>query len=91
MKKILIILLVAFVVGLASCKKQKECFFFYKTCTCKTYASGIVISTDDEVELESGKKCSDLNTYVVDSDGNNKTGIECKDTIICVRYVRYEE
>lgn len=90
MKKILIILIVAFVVGLASCKKQKECLFFNKTCTCKTYAAGVVIRTDDDIEIEEGHKCSDLGTYVVDSDGN-KTGIECKDTIICVRYVRYEE
>ena len=83
MKKVLVLLAAgAFLACFTSCNK---------TCTCKTYAAGIVISTDDEVELESGKKCSDLNTYVVDSDGNNKTGIECKDTIICVRYVRYEE
>ncbi len=70
MKKVLVLLsAVALVACFTSCNK---------TCTCKTYAAGIVITTDDDVELESGKKCSDLNTYVVDSDGNNKTGMECK-------------
>ena len=86
MKKILVLLAVVSIVGFVSCKKQKECLFFNKTCTCKTYAAGVVITTDNDIEIEEGKKCSDLNTYVVDSNGNNKTGLECKDSIICVRY-----
>lgn len=48
-----------------------------KTCTCKTYLGGTVITTTEDVEVESGKKCSDMNTYVTDNSGN-KTGMECK-------------
>ncbi len=51
-----------------------------KKCTCKTYAAGVVVSTQEDVELDKDtyKKCSDLNTFVTDSNGENKTGLECK-------------
>ena len=69
MKKVLVLLaIVAFVACFTSCDKE---------CVCRTYAAGIVVDTDDDVDLESGKKCSDLNAIVVDNDGN-KNGVECK-------------
>lgn len=49
-----------------------------KKCTCKTYAAGVVVHTQEDVELEKGKKCSDMNTFVTDDNGENKTGLECK-------------
>ncbi len=49
-----------------------------KKCTCKTYAAGVVVNTQEDVELEKGKKCSDMNTFVTDNNGENKTGLECK-------------
>ena len=50
-----------------------------KKCNCKTYALGVVVS-EDEVELDKDtyKKCSDLNTFATDDNGQNKTGLECK-------------
>ena len=69
MKKVLVLLaIVAFVACFTSCDKE---------CVCRPYAAGIVVDTDDDVDLESGKKCSDLNAIVVDNDGN-KNGVECK-------------
>lgn len=49
-----------------------------KTCTCKTYAAGIVVHTQEDIEVESGKNCKDMGTIYSDENGNNKTGIECK-------------
>ncbi|MBP5540520.1 MAG: hypothetical protein J6X88_02615 [Bacteroidales bacterium] len=47
-----------------------------KTCTCKTYAGGQLVRTDEDVELSgSAKKCSDLSQI---SLANPKTGIECE-------------
>lgn len=67
MKKVILALgVIATVACFTSCNR---------TCTCKTYAAGVVIATADDVELESGKKCSDLNTYVESIGG--KTGVEC--------------
>ncbi|MBO4542657.1 MAG: chitobiase/beta-hexosaminidase C-terminal domain-containing protein, partial [Bacteroidales bacterium] len=40
-------------------------------------ADGIVITTDDDVEVEEGKKCADMSLYTTSEDGN-KTGVECK-------------
>ena len=72
MKKVLVILAAAgLLFAMSSCDK---------TCTCKTFLAGNVI-TENEVELDKDntnvKKCSDMNTYVTDGDGN-KTGLECK-------------
>lgn len=49
-----------------------------KTCTCKTYALGVVVTTTEDVELDkdSYKKCSDMNTVVM--VGDKKNGIECQ-------------
>ncbi|MDL2227471.1 hypothetical protein LJC25_03045 [Bacteroidales bacterium OttesenSCG-928-K03] len=70
MKKVLIgLAVVAFGFTFASCTK---------TCDCKTYLAGAVVLEKNDIELEKGKKCSDLNTFVVDSNGQNKTGVECK-------------
>ena len=70
MKKVLVLLAaVAFVACFTSCNK---------TCTCKTYAAGIVITTDDDVEVEEGKKCADMSAFTTDDNGENKTGVECK-------------
>ena len=69
MKKLLLALaVVATVACFSSCNKK---------CTCKTYALGVVVSTQDEVELDkdSYKKCSDMNTVV--TTDNKKNGIEC--------------
>ncbi len=48
-----------------------------KNCTCKTYAAGVVVTTTENVELDrdSYKKCSDMNTVTMILD--KKTGIEC--------------
>jgi hypothetical protein len=69
MKKLLVLLLIGgAVIAFASCKK---------TCTCKTYLSGTLLTTTKNVELpEDFKKCSDLNT--TDDVGTGKTGLECK-------------
>ena len=58
---------VAMVACFASCNK---------TCTCKTYAGGVVVDTKEDVEIDKDtyKKCSDMNTIVV---ADPKTGVEC--------------
>lgn len=69
MKKVLIALAaVATVACMVSCNK---------TCTCKTYAAGVVVSTQEDVELDKDtfKKCSDMNTIIV---SDPKTGMECE-------------
>ena len=47
-----------------------------KKCTCKTYAAGVVVTTTEDVELDKDtyKKCSDLNTY---SEALS-TGVKCE-------------
>jgi len=69
MKKLFVLLLVgcAFV-AFTSCKK---------TCTCTTYLLDAVVQTIPDVDLGSYKKCSDMNTIVVDGI-LGKNGIECK-------------
>lgn len=49
-----------------------------KTCTCKTYVMGVVATTTEDVELDkdSYKKCSDMNTVVTIAD--KKNGLECE-------------
>lgn len=49
-----------------------------KKCTCKTYLNGVVMTTSEDVELDkdSYKKCSDMNTIVTVSE--KKNGMECK-------------
>lgn len=49
-----------------------------KTCTCKTYVMGVVATTTEDVELDkdSYKKCSDMNTVVM--VGDKKNGLECE-------------
>lgn len=70
MKKIMAIFAAALMltgVG-ASCNKK---------CECTTYAVGVVVGEPYEVELDkdSYKKCSDMNTVTM--LGGVKTGIEC--------------
>ncbi|MBQ1409324.1 MAG: hypothetical protein IIY87_06165 [Bacteroidales bacterium] len=70
MKKVVLALAAVAVVAcfsLTSCNKK---------CTCKTYAAGVVVQTTEDVELDRDtyKKCSDLNTIVV---SDPKTGMEC--------------
>ena len=72
MKKLLVILAAAALLfAMSSCDK---------TCTCKAYLGGNVVK-EYPVELDKDntdiKKCSDMNTYVTDNEGN-KTGVECK-------------
>lgn len=72
MKKLLVVLAAAgMLFAMSSCDK---------TCTCKTFLVGNVV-TEYEVELDKEntniKKCSDMNTYGTDNNGN-KTGLECK-------------
>ncbi len=70
MKKIVLALAVIAVAAcFASCNKH---------CTCKTYALGVVVSTQEDIEIESGKKCADMGTIFSDDEGNNKTGVQCK-------------
>lgn len=70
MKKVVLALAaVAMVACLASCNKN---------CTCKTYVAGVVVSTQEDIEIESGKKCADMGTIFSDDEGNNKTGVQCK-------------
>lgn len=71
MKKVVLALAAVAVVAcfsLTSCNKK---------CTCKTYVLGVVTSTTEDVELDkdSYKKCSDMNT-IVTLDGK-KNGMEC--------------
>lgn len=49
-----------------------------KHCTCKTYLNGVVTSTTEDVELDkdSYKKCSEMNTLTTVAD--KKNGLECK-------------
>ena len=54
------------------------CFTFTscnKKCTCKTYAAGVVTVTQEDMEIDKDKKCSDY-TALVSTDP--KTGVECK-------------
>ncbi len=69
MKKVIVCLAgIAFLASLASCNH---------TCTCKTYAAGVVINTNEDVELDRDtyKKCSDMNTIA--TIAGTKNGIEC--------------
>ena len=69
MKKIMVICAATLMLaGLAtSCNKK---------CECKTYLAGVVTSTTElELDKDSYKKCSDMNT-VIDINGT-KNGIEC--------------
>lgn len=69
MKKIVLaIAAVAMVASFASCNKK---------CTCKTYLNGVVVSTSEDVELDkdSYKKCSDMNS--ITTINNKKNGLEC--------------
>lgn len=71
MKKVFLALaVIATVACMASCNK---------TCTCKTYAAGVVVTTTEDVELDKDtyKKCSDMNT-IADINGQYKTGLECE-------------
>lgn len=69
MKKVLLTLaVIATVACFSSCNKH---------CTCKTYAAGVVVSTEEDVELDKDtyKKCSEMNKIVV---ADPKTGVECE-------------
>ena len=69
MKKIVLaIAVIAVVACFSSCNKK---------CTCKTYANGVVVRTDEDVELDKDtyKKCSDMNSILI---ANPKTGLECE-------------
>lgn len=69
MKKVVLALaVIATVACLSSCNK---------TCTCKTYAAGVVMTTQEDVELDHDtyKKCSDMNAIIV---ADPKTGLECE-------------
>lgn len=69
MKKIfLAFAVIAMVAGLSSCNKK---------CECKSYAGGVVGATE-EIEVESGKKCKDYTTIIIEDP---KTGVECKATL----------
>ncbi len=48
-----------------------------KKCTCKTYVLGVVATTSENVELDrdSYKKCSDMNSITMIS--GKKNGLEC--------------
>ncbi|MBO7492981.1 MAG: hypothetical protein J6T87_02420 [Bacteroidales bacterium] len=69
MKKIMVICAATLMLaGLAtSCNKK---------CECKTYIMGVASNpTELELDKDSYKKCSDMNTYVM-IDGK-KNGLEC--------------
>lgn len=68
-KMILSLAAIAAMAGLCSCNP---------TCTCKTYANGVVVSTKEDVELDkdSYKKCSEMNTIA--TLAGKKNGVECK-------------
>lgn len=70
MKKVVLALaVIATVACFSSCNK---------TCTCKTYAAGVVMKTvEGDLDKDTYKKCSDMNT-VADIAGVGKTGIECE-------------
>ena len=71
MKKIVLALAAIAMIGLftTSCNKK---------CTCKTYLNGVVMTTSEDVELDkdSYKKCSDMNTEL--SVGGMTTKTVCK-------------
>ena len=58
---------VAFVAAMASCSK---------TCTCKTYAGGQVVSTQEDVDLGEYDSCEKMS--LVMGSGSTKTGTECE-------------
>lgn len=69
MKKVVLALaVIATVACFSSCNK---------TCTCKTYAAGIVVGNPEEIELDKDtyKKCSELTNILV---ADPKTGVECE-------------
>ena len=69
MKKIVLALAgIATVALFSSCNKH---------CTCKTYAAGVVVDTQEDVELDKDtyKKCSDMNAIII---ADPKTGLECE-------------
>ena len=45
-----------------------------KKCECKTYALGVV-TTSNVIELDKGEKCADYTAIVTEDP---KTGVECK-------------
>lgn len=68
MKKVVLgLAAIATVACMASCNK---------VCTCKTYAAGIVISTEEDIELDKDtyKSCDELTLLVTEDP---KTGVEC--------------
>ena len=68
MKKVFLSLAaIAVVACMASCNK---------VCTCKTYAAGVVVSTEEDIELDkdSYKSCEELSKILIE---NPKTGVEC--------------
>ncbi len=70
MKKIVLALaVIATVACFSSCNKH---------CTCKTYVAGVVTTTTEDVELDKDtyKKCSDMNTIV--TVAGTKNGLECE-------------
>lgn len=67
MKKVLCIVAATLMIAAVSTSCNKKC-------ECKTYAAGVVISTNT-MELDKGKKCSDY-TGLISEDP--KTGVECK-------------
>lgn len=72
MKKVLCIVAACLLIAAVSTSCNKKC-------TCKTYAAGVLISTDDDVELDkdSHKSCSDLTNY---SSAIN-TGVKCESSL----------
>lgn len=69
MKKLLLVLTGVVLVACVSTSCNKKC-------TCKEYAAGVVIATQEDVELDRDtyKKCSELNTY----SETLKTGLKCE-------------
>ena len=69
MKKVFLALgVIATVACFTSCQK---------TCTCKTYANGVLVSTQEDVEVSDGKKCSDLNAIIIEDEAH-LTGTKCR-------------
>lgn len=68
-KLVLAVAAIAMVACMASCNK---------TCTCKTYVAGVVVTTTEDVELDKDtyKHCSDLNTVI--EVAGTKNGMECE-------------
>lgn len=69
MKKLLLVLLAIVLTAAVSTSCNKKC-------TCKEYAAGVVVATQEDVELDRDtyKKCSDLDTY----SESISTGLKCK-------------